>query len=223
MLTHFRSSSSFRNYTLRLMLIALATFAVEAVSAQDDSSTKKKSKPNSGVDLSATVASRIEYSVPMQNEKVRKRVGEMMNETTIDLIQLRRVTKQAHWNVTGKHFHAVHTTTADLAKLLSEHADEVAERALAVGVAVDGRIVRINANSRLNGGPNGFTPDYMMARIMIDRLAQMSKLLRENIAELGQIDLVAQDLLLDVKADVDKYHWQFAVQAQEFGEEEEAD
>lgn len=161
----------------------------------------------------ANVASRAEFSIPMEDRDARKKIGEILNQTTADLIQLRRITKQVHWNVTGQHFHAVHVSSDELADKLVELTDTVAERALALGIAIDGRTVKVSSSSNLADGPNGFTPDFMMVRLLANRLAKMSKLLGERIGDLDNVDLVAQDLLLDVKHVVDKYHWQFAVQS----------
>jgi len=196
----------FISYGLMSVLMASAALTGEAVAQENSSQTSAKT---------ADVASRPEYAVPVRKEKTRKRIGDILNQTTIDLIKLRRITKQVHWNVTGKHFYAVHDTTGDFAALLNDHIDTIAERALALGIPVDGRIPHINAASRLGDGPNGFNPDYSMARIMAIRLGKASELLTQSIDRLGKLDLVSQDMLVAAKADVDKYHWQFAVQLRE--------
>lgn len=214
----------------RSMLAIAATVLVPSmllfgglVFAQDSESkrnAKSKASQQSEADEEAvTVASRPEFSVPLDSEKARKQVGRIMNVTTVDLIQLRRITKQVHWNVTGQHFHAVHVSTDELADRLDELTDKIAERALAVGVAVDGRVVKISSTSGLADGPNGFTPDFMMVRLLANRLAQMSERLGERIEQLGKVDLVAQDLLIDAKQVVDKYHWQYVVQTRDLNGE----
>jgi len=210
----------FISYGFMSVLLASAAWTGETI-AQENRSPKNSSQTSG---KTADVASRPEYAVPVRKEKTRKRIGDILNQTTVDLIKLRRITKQAHWNVTGKHFYAVHDTTGDFAALLDDHIERIAERALALGIPVDGRIPHINAASRLGDGPNGFNPDYSMARIMAIRLGKTSELLTQRIDRLGKLDLVSQDMLVAAKADVDKYHWQFAVQLRELeGDESNGD
>jgi len=185
-----------------------------------DTSADAESKPAASGDPASAWPP--EYALPLRKEESRERIGQLLNETVVDLIKLRRVTKQAHWNVTGQHFYAIHDTTADLAAVLEDEIDAIAERSLAVGVPVDARTVRVGSTSRLIDGPNGFNPDYSMARIMTMRLAKMSRLLTKNIDRMDEVDLVSQDLLIGAKTIVDKYHWKFAVQTRDLNDKMKA-
>jgi len=161
------------------------------------------------------IASRPELAVPLGDQASRQKIGKVLNQITVDLIHLRRISKQVHWNVTGQHFYAVHEASGEFAQLLSQHIDMIAERSLALGVPVDGRVATVQSKSRLEAGPTGFTPDTKMVRLLKERLAKMSGLLRGSISDLGEHDTVAQDMLISAKADIDKYHWQFAVQTKD--------
>ena len=164
---------------------------------------------------------RPEFAVPYDKPQDRTEAAKILHQATVDLINLRRITKQVHWNVTGGNFYGVHQTTAELAELLEDHADVIAERAVALGLSIDARSVNVSQATRLGEGPVGFTPDFMMVRLMSEELAKMSELLRPAIDELGRIDSVGQDRLIDVKHTVDKYHWQFAVQVRDDAEADE--
>jgi starvation-inducible DNA-binding protein len=206
------------SFGLLAVLAAFGLWGGDVAAQQTSENAESKSAASEG----SASAWPPEYALPLRKEGSRERIGQLLNETVVDLIKLRRVTKQAHWNVTGQHFHAIHDTTADLAAVLEDKIDAIAERSLAIGVPVDARTVRVGSTSRLIDGPNGFNPDYSMARIMTMRLAKMSRLLTKDIERLGEIDLVSQDLLIGAKTIVDKYHWKFAVQTRDLNDKMEA-
>jgi len=190
-----------------------ASDSSKSLAATSTNSSEKTGGVQSAINgvLEAGPASRIDYAVRLQGQQEREQVAAILRQATVDLIHLRRIAKQVHWNVTGPHFPAVHDLSADLADQLDNHIDRIAERSLALGTAVDGRVVTVNQTSGLVAGPVGFVPDFMMVRLISNRLATMSSRLREGVRELGALDLVAQDLLIDVKRVVDKTHWKFAV------------
>jgi starvation-inducible DNA-binding protein len=57
----------------------------------------------------------------------------------VDLIDLSLQGKQAHWNVVGPQFRALHLELDDVVESARNWADDVAERLRALGVAADGR------------------------------------------------------------------------------------
>ena len=202
------------SFGLIAVLAAFGSWTGHAEAQQASANAKSKSAASDG----SASAWPPEYALPLRKEESRERIGQHLNETVVDLIKLRRVTKQAHWNVTGQHFEAIHDATADLAAVLERQIDAIAERSLAIGIPVDARTVRVGSTSRLIDGPNGFNPDYSMSRIMTMRLAKMSRLLTKKIDRLDGIDLVSQDLLIEAKTIVDKYHWKFAVQTRDLND-----
>ncbi|MFD4251978.1 Dps family protein, partial [Amycolatopsis thermoflava] len=89
------------------------------------------------------------------DEVATKTVATALQRTLTDLIDLGLLAKQAHWNVTGPHFRAVHLHLDELAATTREHADSVAERLAALGVSPDGRASTVAAESTLPGLPAG--------------------------------------------------------------------
>ncbi len=71
-----------------------------------------------------------------------------LDRALTDLIALGMLAKHAHWNVTGPSFRLLHATLADLANLVGDAADTVAERAITLGHHPDGRPETVVAATR---------------------------------------------------------------------------
>jgi starvation-inducible DNA-binding protein len=145
-------------------------------------------------------------------EDARKATGTALQDSLIDLIDLHLVAKQAHWNLTGRNFRSIHLQLDEVVDLAREHADTVAERAVAIGVNPDGRARAVAEHSKLPQMETGYLSDDKVVAIMTDLLGEMSGRFRERIATTDDSDLVSQDLLIEVAQDLDKQHWMFAVQ-----------
>jgi starvation-inducible DNA-binding protein len=68
---------------------------------------------------------------PTKNDlpvEIRSKLCQFMNERLADLIDLQLQTKQAHWNVKGPQFIALHLLFDEIAGELPEHVDTLAER-----------------------------------------------------------------------------------------------
>ena len=87
--------------------------------------------------------------------KARARVVELLNARLADALDLQLQAKQAHWNVKGPNFIALHELFDKIAGEVSEHVDEMAERITALGGMAEGTVQAI-------GGP--FAPGALSAR-----------------------------------------------------------
>src|SRR3954471_4592008 len=67
----------------------------------------------------------------------------------VDLLDLGLQAKQAHWNITGARFSALHPLLDELAAFARDSADRVAERAVILGHSPDGRPATITSLSTL--------------------------------------------------------------------------
>ena len=76
----------------------------------------------------------------------RDAVGAVLQAALVDLVDLSLIGKQAHWNVIGKNFRSIHLQLDELVTLARTAADQVAERAAALGVTPK-RTAKTNAPS----------------------------------------------------------------------------
>lgn len=67
--------------------------------------------------------------------------------------------KQAHWNVEGRHFRSVHLFLDELVESWLGFADQVAERAVALGASPDGQAETVVGSSKMDALPAGALSD----------------------------------------------------------------
>ncbi|HET7009279.1 MAG TPA: ferritin-like domain-containing protein, partial [Anaerolineales bacterium] len=65
--------------------------------------------------------------------EAREELVGMLNQHLADTLDLYSQAKHAHWNVKGMDFFQLHKLFDDLAEMLEEFADVIAERATALG------------------------------------------------------------------------------------------
>lgn len=128
-----------------------------------------------------------------------------------DLVALSLHAKQAHWNVTGERFLALHELTDRIAVDARDWADRVAERAVALGFAVDARPRTVAANDgQFPAGRLGDLEAIVELTAVIDRVATT---VRGALIEVTDADPVAHDALVAVVEGLDKYRWMLTAQA----------
>lgn len=145
-------------------------------------------------------------------EADQKVAGEALQGALVDLIDLALVAKQAHWNLTGRNFKVVHEHLDELVDLARQYQDEVAERAVAIGVNPDGRARTVADRTQVPQLEAGYLADDKVVAAVTDALAQVIKRFREKIKATDEPDQVTQDLLIEVTAALEKQHWMFQAQ-----------
>lgn len=141
-----------------------------------------------------------------------ERVGALLQATLTELTDLALTGKQAHWNVAGPNFAPVHAQLDTLVDDARAAADEVAERAVAIGYSPDARPSTVAKETPLPEFPAGRVTDTDAVRLVTDRLRQVADAVRARATTAGDDDLVSQDLLISVTATLDKHAWMFGAQ-----------
>src|SRR5207342_2674600 len=72
------------------------------------------------------------------SEATRAKVVELLNARLADCIDLQTQTKQAHWNVKGPNFIALHELFDKVNEDVEDYVDEIAERAVQLGGTAEG-------------------------------------------------------------------------------------
>lgn len=81
--------------------------------------------------------------------QVRAEVIQQLNQTLADTTDLATQMKFAHWNVKGMNFYQLHLLFDEIAEVLEEHADVIAERVTALGGEAMGTVRMAAFNSRI--------------------------------------------------------------------------
>lgn len=132
----------------------------------------------------------------------------LLNQQLADVLDLSSQTKQAHWNVKGAQFVALHDLFDELVAELMAHADTIAERATALGGLALGTVRMAAASSRLPECDLEVTDSLPTVTALADRYAALAANMRRAIelAE-GQSDAGTADLFTEVSRGLDKALW----------------
>ncbi|MGP4027691.1 Dps family protein [Actinomadura sp. 3N407] len=146
------------------------------------------------------------------SDSALKVAGEALQGSLIDLIDLSLVAKQAHWNLRGRNFKVVHEHLDEVVALARSGQDDVAERAVAIGVNPDGRVRTVADRTTIPQMEAGYLDDDKVVAAVTDILAQIIARFRERIAATDEPDQITQDLLIGIARELEKQHWMFQVQ-----------
>ena len=142
----------------------------------------------------------------------RADVGNQMQATLVELIDLSLLGKQLHWSVVGPHFKPLHEQLDEFVDSWRALSDVVAERAVALGSYVDGQSAAVAASSGLAPVERGEVEGHVVVRELSERLNDIADRVRERMDRMGDIDAASQDVLIEVVRELEKQLWMIRVQ-----------
>jgi starvation-inducible DNA-binding protein len=141
-----------------------------------------------------------------------RRVAGELQRMLVDLIDLALIGKQAHWNVEGRQFRSIHLALDELVDASRAFGDEVAERAVTIGAAPDGRAHTVAATSEIEPLPAGALSDHAVIEAIVTRLADVTARTRGRISRTAGVDPISEDLLIGIAASLEKQLWMMRAQ-----------
>lgn len=141
-------------------------------------------------------------------ENVRKEIVELLNARLADAIHLSTQAKQAHWNVKGPSFFALHELFDKVYEAVTEYVDLIAERAVILGGTALGTAPVVAETSSISKYALDIHdgPDHVEA--LSNALAEFGALAREAIEKSETIgDVDTADLFTEVSRGIDKHLW----------------
>ena len=132
----------------------------------------------------------------------------LLNQRLADGIDLQTQSKQAHWNVKGPTFIALHKLFDDINAAAQEYADLVAERIVQLGGVAEGTVGVVAERSTLVDYPLGLTTGAEHVAALSDALAEFGRTIRLGIEEMNELeDAGSADILTEISRGVDKWLW----------------
>jgi starvation-inducible DNA-binding protein len=141
-------------------------------------------------------------------DNARNQAIALLNERLADAIDLHYQAKQAHWNVKGTSFIALHELFDKVAGMIEEYVDLMAERATALGGVAEGTVPVVAKRSTLRPYPLDIINGRDHVDALSDALATFGRSVRkaiEDSAELGDADTT--DLFTEISRKTDENLW----------------
>ncbi len=138
----------------------------------------------------------------------REQIIAILNQRLADASDLKSQAKQAHWNVKGMNFIALHELFDQVSTEVETHIDDLAERITVLGGIALGTIRVAAQNSSLSEYPLEITDGAAHVDALSNALADFGKKVRADIDgadELGDKDTA--DLLTGISRAIDKLLW----------------
>ena len=140
--------------------------------------------------------------------KTRKQVVELLNARLVDAIDLGLQAKQAHWNVKGPNFIALHELFDKIAEHAEGHVDALAERIAALGGTARGTVRTVAARSSLKPYPENIYTGTQHLEALAVALATAAKASRQAIEIADDLDdEVTADLFNEITGALDQDLW----------------
>ena len=146
----------------------------------------------------------------------RKVSIEVLNARLADAIDLALITKQAHWNLKGPQFIAIHEMLDQFRASLNGHVDTIAERAVQLGGMAKGTSQVVAEKTTLKPYPTDIsrTKDHLAA--LIERYGSVANAVREAIDQTDEAgDATTADIFTAFSRDLDKSLWFLEAHVQE--------
>jgi len=148
-------------------------------------------------------------------EKVRTQVITLLQDRLAEAIDLASQAKQAHWNVKGPAFIALHELFDGVYTRAGDHVDALAERIVQLGGTAEGTIKVAANRSRLPEYPLAIASGKEHVEALSRSLAAFGAMIRKAIDQADEVnDKDTADLCTEISRAADKDLWFVEAHAQ---------
>ena len=141
---------------------------------------------------------------------------DLLNARLAEAIDLALITKQAHWNLKGPRFIAIHEMLDLFRTQIDGHVDTIAERAVQLGGTALGTTQEVAKRSKLPAYATDIyaIDDHLQA--LIEHYAAVANAVRKSINEADETgDADTADIFTVASRDLDKALWFLEAHVQE--------
>jgi starvation-inducible DNA-binding protein len=150
------------------------------------------------------------------DDNAKKASIDILNARLADAIDLALITKQAHWNLKGPRFIAIHLMLDGFRDQIDEHVDTMAERVAQLGGTALGTSQVVAGSTTLKPYPTDIykIEDHLTA--LIEHYAAVANACRQAIDETDEAgDADTADIFTAVSRELDKSLWFLEAHVQE--------
>ncbi len=152
-------------------------------------------------------------------EATRVRVAALLNKRLADCIDLQTQCKQAHWNVKGPTFIALHKLFDEINEDVEAYVDLLAERVVQLGGIAEGTARMVAQRTTLDEYPEAIASGEAHVDALSSALAAFGSAARKAIDQVDELeDADTVDILTEISRGTDKWLW--FVEAHQQGESE---
>jgi starvation-inducible DNA-binding protein len=141
-------------------------------------------------------------------EKTRAVVTELLNARLADSVDLMHQAKEAHWNVKGPSFIALHKLFDEIVDSAEEYMDLIAERVVQLGGVAEGTIQTATRRTTLKPYPAELSAERDHLEALSSALSAYGKSARRAIDQSDELgDQDTADIFTEISRGIDKYLW----------------
>jgi starvation-inducible DNA-binding protein len=141
-------------------------------------------------------------------EATRARVADLLNKRLADCIDLQTQCKQAHWNVKGPTFIALHKLFDEINEDVEAYVDLLAERVVQLGGTAQGTARMVAERTTLDEYPQAVSSGEAHVDALSSALAAFGSSTRKAIDQVDQLeDADTVDILTEISRGTDKWLW----------------
>jgi starvation-inducible DNA-binding protein len=143
--------------------------------------------------------------LPLQT---RTKMCDLLNRRLADSIDLQTQCKQAHWNVKGPSFIALHKLFDEINEAVEEYVDLLAERIVQLGGTARGTVQAVAEGSSLEAYPLEITAGEEHVEALSSALAAFGRGVRDGIEAADDVDDAdTADILTEISRGNDQWLW----------------
>ncbi len=141
-------------------------------------------------------------------KKERVETIALLNKSLACAADLSMQLKQAHWNIKGMNFIALHKLLDEIAEAVEEQVDVIAERITSLGGTALGTLEQTVENTSLRKYPVDIFDAKDHIAHLTHNIAILGELARKHIDETDELnDMATNDLFIDLVRMLDKNLW----------------
>ena len=183
---------------------SLARFAAPVVTVkQTETALPKKTS----ADAPAEAAKMYETENDLSKNR-RAEMNTLMNQRLADAVDLQMQLKQAHWNVKGPSFIALHELFDKVSEAVEDYVDTIAERIVQLGGIAEGTVRMSGARTRLEEYPLNIADGTAHVEAVAKALSTFGREVRNTINQADELDDAdTGDIFTEISRGTDKWLW----------------